>query len=52
MMATNVFQLLTTLTKLYALEITDAIQWLVDQGHTVKPHLVTGYWKDKQACPV
>jgi glucose-1-phosphate thymidylyltransferase len=28
------------------LEITDAIQWLVDQGHTVKPHLVTGYWKD------
>ena len=28
------------------LEITDAIQWLVDQGNTVKPHLVTGYWKD------
>jgi len=28
------------------LEITDAIQWLVDNGHDVRPHLVTGYWKD------
>jgi glucose-1-phosphate thymidylyltransferase len=28
------------------LEITDAIQWLVDNKHSVKPHLVTGYWKD------
>jgi len=28
------------------LEITDAIQWLVDNNHSVKPHLVTGYWKD------
>src|SRR5438045_2628646 len=28
------------------LEITDAIQWLVDSGRTVRPHLVTGYWKD------
>ncbi|MBI3890668.1 MAG: glucose-1-phosphate thymidylyltransferase [Candidatus Wallbacteria bacterium] len=28
------------------LEITDAIQWLVDQGHRVNPHIVTGWWKD------
>jgi len=28
------------------LEITDAIQWLIDQGKDVRPHLVTGYWKD------
>ncbi len=28
------------------LEITDAIQWLVDHGRDVRPHLVTGYWKD------
>jgi glucose-1-phosphate thymidylyltransferase len=28
------------------LEITDAIQWLVDSGKDVRPHLVTGYWKD------
>ncbi len=28
------------------LEITDAIQWLVDQGHTVEPHVVRGWWKD------
>jgi glucose-1-phosphate thymidylyltransferase len=28
------------------LEITDAIQWLVDQGHQVEPHLVEGWWKD------
>jgi glucose-1-phosphate thymidylyltransferase len=28
------------------LEITDAIQWLVDNGKDVRPHLVTGYWKD------
>src|SRR3712207_1659339 len=25
------------------LEITDAIQWLVDNGKDVRPHLVTGY---------
>lgn len=28
------------------LEITDAIQWLIDNGRDVAPHLVTGYWKD------
>lgn len=28
------------------LEITDAIQWLVDQGYTVRPHKVEGWWKD------
>jgi glucose-1-phosphate thymidylyltransferase len=28
------------------LEITDAIQWLVDNGYTVRPHVVEGWWKD------
>lgn len=28
------------------LEITDAIQWLVDHGSTVRPHVVEGWWKD------
>jgi glucose-1-phosphate thymidylyltransferase len=28
------------------LEITDAIQWLVDQGARVEPHVVEGWWKD------
>ncbi|MEA2123416.1 MAG: glucose-phosphate thymidylyltransferase [Solirubrobacteraceae bacterium] len=28
------------------LEITDAIQWLVDSGHTVESHVVRGWWKD------
>ncbi len=28
------------------LEITDALQWLIDSGHQVRPHLVSGYWKD------
>jgi glucose-1-phosphate thymidylyltransferase len=28
------------------LEITDAIQHLVDQGHRVEPHIVNGWWKD------
>lgn len=28
------------------LEITDAIQWLIDNGYTVHPHIVKGWWKD------
>ncbi|HZV97201.1 MAG TPA: glucose-1-phosphate thymidylyltransferase [Candidatus Nitrosocosmicus sp.] len=28
------------------LEITDAIQWLIDSGHTVVPHIISGWWKD------
>jgi glucose-1-phosphate thymidylyltransferase len=28
------------------LEITDAIQYLVDHGYRVHPHLVSGWWKD------
>ena len=28
------------------LEITDAIQHLVDQGLRVEPHIVNGWWKD------
>src|SRR3954454_20921498 len=28
------------------LEITDAIQWLVDNAHAVESHVVRGWWKD------
>jgi glucose-1-phosphate thymidylyltransferase len=28
------------------LEITDAIQWLIDQGHVVRPRHLDGYWID------
>lgn len=28
------------------LEITDAIQYLVEQGYDVNPHIITGWWKD------
>jgi glucose-1-phosphate thymidylyltransferase len=28
------------------LEITDAIQYLIDHGKTVRHHLITGWWKD------
>jgi glucose-1-phosphate thymidylyltransferase len=28
------------------LEITDAIQYLVDKGYTVRPHVIDGWWKD------
>jgi len=30
----------------HELEITDAIQYLVEHGFEVHPHLVTGWWKD------
>jgi glucose-1-phosphate thymidylyltransferase len=28
------------------LEITDALQWLIDHGRTVRSHVITGWWKD------
>jgi glucose-1-phosphate thymidylyltransferase len=28
------------------LEITDAIQWLIDRQHTVRPYVISGWWKD------
>ena len=28
------------------LEITDAIQYLIDHGHPVRPHVIEGWWKD------
>ncbi|MHB8571771.1 MAG: glucose-1-phosphate thymidylyltransferase [Candidatus Dormibacteria bacterium] len=28
------------------LEITDAIQWLIDHGHRVEHHEIAGFWKD------
>jgi glucose-1-phosphate thymidylyltransferase len=28
------------------LEITEAIQWLIDTGHPVRSTIITGYWKD------
>jgi glucose-1-phosphate thymidylyltransferase len=28
------------------LEITDAIQWLIDHGRSVVPHVIDGWWKD------
>jgi len=28
------------------LEITEAIQWLIDQGNSVRSSIISGYWKD------
>lgn len=28
------------------LEITDAIQWLIENNYKVKPHIIKGWWKD------
>lgn len=33
------------------LEITDAIQWLIDHGRIVRPTTVSGYWKDTGNVP-
>jgi glucose-1-phosphate thymidylyltransferase len=33
------------------LEITDAIQWLVDAGHLVYPHIHKGWWIDTGKAP-
>lgn len=33
------------------LEITEAIQWLIVNGHKVKSTLITGYWKDTGNVP-
>src|SRR5512141_185947 len=30
----------------HELEITDAIQWLIDHGKSVHAHIVSGWWKD------
>ncbi len=30
----------------HELEITDAIQWMIDRGLEVVPHIVNGWWKD------
>ena len=28
------------------LEITEALQWLIDNGHKVRSTIISGYWKD------
>ena len=33
------------------LEITEAIQWLIDAGHPVRSMVVSGYWKDTGNVP-
>jgi glucose-1-phosphate thymidylyltransferase len=33
------------------LEITDAIQWLIDEGHEVQSSIINGYWKDTGSVP-
>ncbi|WP_405577953.1 glucose-1-phosphate thymidylyltransferase [Streptomyces sp. NBC_01190] len=33
------------------LEITHAIQWLIDSGHDVRSTVITGYWKDTGNVP-
>ena len=44
----NVFRAARAITPSWRneLEITDAIQWLVDQKYEVVPHIVNGWWKD------
>lgn len=44
----NIFQAVSSIKPSWRneLEITDAIQWLVENGYNVEPHLLTGWWKD------
>jgi glucose-1-phosphate thymidylyltransferase len=44
----NVFEAVNAISPSWRneLEITDAIQYLVETGRVVHPHLVTGWWKD------
>lgn len=44
----NIFKAVNAITPSWRneLEITDAIQQLVETGYEVHPHLVTGWWKD------
>jgi glucose-1-phosphate thymidylyltransferase len=44
----NVFDAVKAITPSWRgeLEITDAIQYLVDHGFTVRPHVIDGWWKD------
>jgi glucose-1-phosphate thymidylyltransferase len=44
----NVFRAVNTIrpSKRGELEITDAIQWLIDQGLDVRSHVIKGWWKD------
>ena len=48
MFDSNVFRAAKAITPSWRneLEITDAIQWLVDQKYEVVPHIVNGWWKD------
>jgi len=44
----SIFEAVNTIhpSKRGELEITDAIQYLIEQGHLVRPHVVKGYWID------
>lgn len=44
----NIFQAVKSIRPSWRneLEITDAIQWLLDNGFSVHPHIVRGWWKD------
>lgn len=48
MFDSNIFRAAKAITPSWRneLEITDAIQWLVDQKYEVVPHIVNGWWKD------
>lgn len=44
----NIFEAVNKITPSWRneLEITDAIQYLIDNGYKVHPHIITGWWKD------